>query len=62
MSCRWLGKPLVRQGPAQLTPAGYAGVNTFAPSVCHELPASVLLRTPALPKANEPKLMSPVAA
>src|SRR6266545_7841730 len=101
MSCRWPGKPLVRQGPDQLTPAsyeknrpvfvptttflllfgstrtfetawycgqvpplaaGYAGVKTFAPSVCHEFPASVLLSTPALPKAKEPKLISPVAA
>ena len=42
--------------------AGYAGVKTLAPSVCQVAPASVLLSTPALPNANEPKLRSPVAA
>jgi hypothetical protein len=37
-------------------------LNVLAPSVCQEPPAFVLFRTPALPKANEPKLISPVAA
>src|SRR5262249_41372951 len=38
----------------------YTGPNF--PTRVHVAPASVLLRTPALPKEKEPKLMSPVAA